>query len=111
MRAKLLLADRFREQDYHVVLEERHTDGHRRVDVAVTVPGRHGPERVAVEVQDTAISVNELKRRTNLNRQAGFFATVWVFTSNRLSRVRGGGRTPASARLRRPSRGGGGVRS
>lgn len=89
MRAKALLADRFRAQGYSVVLEEAHSDHQRRVDVAVTLTDRSGqPQRIAVEVQDSAIAVGELKRRNAADRRAGFFATLWVFTSNRLQRTR-----------------------
>ncbi|WP_327007573.1 competence protein CoiA family protein [Dactylosporangium sp. NBC_01737] len=89
MRAKVLLAQRFREHGYDVALEEPHSGGRRRVDVAVTIRGRNGPVRVAVEVQDSAIAVGELQRRNHADKQAGFFATLWVFTTNRLSRARG----------------------
>lgn len=57
---------------------------HRRVDVAVTVPTGH---RVAVEVQDSAISVTEMKRRNSADQRSGFFGTVWVFTSRRAARL------------------------
>ncbi|WP_327002524.1 hypothetical protein OHA72_46595 [Dactylosporangium sp. NBC_01737] len=89
MRAKVLLAQRFREHGHEVALEEPHSGGWRRVDVAVTIQGRNGPVRVAVEVQDSAIAVDELQRRNHADKRAGFFATVWMFTTNRLSRARG----------------------
>lgn len=89
MRAKILLAQRFRDLGYDVVLEEQHSGGQRRVDVAVTLQARRGPVRVAVEVQDSAISVDQIQRRNRADKRAGFFATVWVFTTNRLSRARG----------------------
>lgn len=82
--AKRVLADRFRAIGYAVELEEPHAAVHRRVDVAVTVPSGH---RVAVEVQDSAISVTEMKRRNNADRRSGFFGTVWVFTSRRAARL------------------------
>lgn len=89
MRAKTLLADRFRAQGYEVLLEEAHPAHQRRVDVAVTLIDRTGaPRRVAVEIQDSAIAVDELKRRTVADRHAGFFATMWVFTLNRLRHAR-----------------------
>jgi hypothetical protein len=88
MRAKTLLAQRFTAQGYDVVLEEPHPGG-RRVDVAVTLTDRVGRRRrIAVEVQDSPISVDEVKRRTRADRAAGFFATVWVFTTDRLPNVR-----------------------
>lgn len=82
--AKRLLADRFRALGYIVELEEPHLTVGRRVDVAVTVPTGH---RVAVEVQDSAISVDEMKRRNGADRRSGFFATAWVFTSSRAARL------------------------
>lgn len=82
--AKRVLADRFRALGYAVVLEEPHLNVGRRVDVAVTVPTGH---RVAVEVQDSAIRVEEMKRRTRVDRRVGFFATTWVFTSSRAARL------------------------
>lgn len=57
--------------------------------MAVTLIDRAGSaRRIAVEVQDSAISVEEVKRRTAADRQAGFFATLWVFTLSRLRRAR-----------------------
>ncbi len=82
--AKRLLADRFRALGYTVEIEEPHLSVGRRVDVAVTVPTG---DRVAVEVQDSAISVNEMQRRNRTDRGIGFFATMWVFTSSRAARL------------------------
>ncbi|MGJ3224032.1 competence protein CoiA [Micromonospora aurantiaca (nom. illeg.)] len=89
MRAKTLLARRFRAQGYEVVLEEAHPAQQRRVDVAVTLIDRAGAaRRIAVEIQDSAIAVDEMKRRTTADRHAGFFATLWVFTLSRLRHAR-----------------------
>lgn len=82
--AKRVFADRFRALGYTVELEEPHPEVSRRVDVAVTVPTG---ERVAVEVQDSAISVEEMKRRNHADRRRGFYGTVWVFTSSRAARI------------------------
>lgn len=82
--AKRVLADRFRSLGYSVELEEPHLRVDRRVDVAVTVPTGH---RVAVEVQDSAIGVEEMKRRNRADLHSGFFATAWVFTSSRAARL------------------------
>jgi hypothetical protein len=79
-----VFADRFRALGYTVELEEPHPEVSRRVDVAVTVPTG---ERVAVEVQDSAISVEEMKRRNHADRRRGFYGTVWVFTSSRAARI------------------------
>jgi hypothetical protein len=88
MAAKAVLARRFRGLGYDVVIEESHPDLRRRIDVAVTLVGAAGqPVRLAVEIQDSAIAVGEVKRRTAADKTAGFFATVWVFTTNRLARV------------------------
>lgn len=82
--AKRVLADRFRGLGYVVELEEPHAAVNRRVDVAVTMPTGH---RIAVEVQDSAISVTEMKRRNHADKRAGFFGTAWVFTSKRAARL------------------------
>ncbi|MGY1901166.1 competence protein CoiA [Nocardia gipuzkoensis] len=83
LRAKQLLAARFRSQGYEVNLEEVHHRHGRRVDVAVTVPARAGSARVAVEIQDSAISVEDMKARTRIDRRVGFLHTLWVFTDHR----------------------------
>ena len=89
MRAKALLARQLRAHGYEVALEEAHPGQQRRVDVAVTLVDRAGAaRRIAVEVQGSAISVDEVKRRTAADRHAGFFATLWVFTLSRLRRAR-----------------------
>lgn len=84
LRAKRVLADQFRAIGYTVELEEQYANVGRRVDVSVTVPTGH---RVAIEVQDSAISVNEMERRNAADRLSGFFATTWVFTSSRSPRL------------------------
>jgi hypothetical protein len=89
MRAKLLLAARFRELGYEANLEQPHSDWQRRVDVSVTLADRRGVARqIAVEIQDSPIAVDEVRRRNDADRKAGYFATVWVFTSNRLHKLR-----------------------
>src|SRR5262249_60709559 len=82
--AKRVLAYRFRSLGYTVELEEPHLGVARRIDVAVTVPTGH---RVAVEVQDSATSVAEMKRRNRADRRSGVFGTGWIFTSNRAARA------------------------
>jgi hypothetical protein len=82
--AKRVLADCFRALGYNVELEEPHPQVGRCVDVAVTMPTGH---RIAVEVQDSKISVPEMKRRNRADLLSGFFGTVWVFTSNRAARL------------------------
>lgn len=85
LAAKRMLGDGFRAMGYNVAFEESHSQGRRRVDVAVTLTATSGEQfRIAVEVQDSPISVDEIKRRIGLDRQAGFFCTVWVFTQHRL---------------------------
>lgn len=83
LRAKQLLAARWRGQGHQVTLEEVHHQHGRRVDVAVTVATRTGHVRVAVEVQDSAISVEDMKARTRIDRRLGFLHTLWVFTDKR----------------------------
>lgn len=80
LQAKRVLADQFRHLGYAVWLEEAHRDLGRRVDVAVAVPPG---QRVAVEVQDSPISVDDMKRRHGIDRRIGFAGTVWVFTGRR----------------------------
>jgi hypothetical protein len=45
--------------------------------------------RVAVEVQDPAITVDEMKRRIKADKASGFFGTVRVFASARAARLLG----------------------
>lgn len=83
LRAKHLLATKFRGRGHQVALEEVHHRHGRRVDIAVTVATRTGNARVAVEVQDSAISVEDMKARTRIDRRLGFLHTLWVFTDKR----------------------------
>lgn len=83
LRSKQLLAGEFRRLGYEVWLEETYRNAGRRVDVAVTVPERGGSYRVAVEVQDSAISVETMKARTRIDQSLGFTGTLWVFTDKR----------------------------
>lgn len=87
MLAKRVLADKFRELGYIVELEEPHPAVNRRVNVAVTVSPY--TVRIAVEVQDSAITVDEMKRRMKADKASGFFGTVWVFTSARAAKLLG----------------------
>jgi len=84
MEAKRLLRAGFESAGYSVKLEQPHSGGQRRVDVEVTLAGKRGPVRVAVEVQDSPIDVDKMKHRTKLDRRAGYLTTLWVFTENRL---------------------------
>lgn len=79
LAAKKVLAHQFRQLGYTVQLEEIF-GAQRRVDVAVTMPTGH---RVAVEVQDSPISVDEMKLRMAIDRRNGFFATLWVWIGKR----------------------------
>lgn len=80
LAAKRKLADEFRALGYTVELEEPHFAARRRVDVAATLSSGH---RIAVEVQDSPISVAEAKRRTAADRSEGFVGTLWIFTKHR----------------------------
>jgi competence CoiA-like predicted nuclease len=82
LRAKRILAERFRAVGYEVVLEEPHS-GERRVDVAVTLPHPHHPLRYAVEIQNSAIDPREMFRRFLADLESGFWWTAWVFTGSR----------------------------
>lgn len=56
----------------------------RRVDVGLKAPGPDGVDQfIAIEVQDSAIQVDTMKRRIALDRRIGYSATVWLFTSHR----------------------------
>jgi hypothetical protein len=82
--AKRVLADEFRRLGYAVTFEETYRHGGRRVDVSVDIPvSLDRVERVAVEVQDSPISVDEIKRRMTADRTNGFIGTAWVFTGRR----------------------------
>jgi hypothetical protein len=83
LRAKELLARRFREAGYEARPEQTYPQRGRRIDIAVTIPARGGSCRVAVEIQDSPIAVNEMKARTRVDRSLGFIGTVWVFTGKR----------------------------
>lgn len=80
LAAKALLADEFRRLGYDVILERPHPKYRRRVDVAVRVPGRSGPVFVAVEVQASAISTEEVIRRERADHAGGYLSTLWCFT-------------------------------
>lgn len=84
MLAKQVLGEEFRDLGYAVTFEEPYRDGGRRIDVSVIVPTVDGNTgRVAVEVQDSPISVEEIKRRMAADRRNGFLGTAWVFTGRR----------------------------
>jgi hypothetical protein len=88
LRAKLALAYAFRANGLSVELERAHLDHGRRVDIAVAVPAAGGGyASIAVEVQNSPITVPEIKRREFVDRRLGYFATVWVFTLDRLPRL------------------------
>jgi Competence protein CoiA-like family len=79
LAAKKILAQQFRALGYTVRLEE--TFGwDRRVDLAVAPPDGFC---VAVEVQDSPISVSEMRQRMNIDKSNGFVATLWVWIGGR----------------------------
>ncbi|MEV6212023.1 competence protein CoiA family protein [Kitasatospora sp. NPDC051914] len=81
--AKQVLAEEFATRGYRVMTERPRQAEGRRVDVAVAVEIARGRYRlVAVEVQDAAIRVDTMKARTRLDRQLGYDATAWLFTSH-----------------------------
>ncbi len=87
LAAKRILADKFRAVGYKVALEESYPAASRRVDVAVTIPGSE--LRYAVEVQDSAITTQEMSRRTVADTRGpgGFQSTYWVWTGGRANRL------------------------
>lgn len=87
LAAKRILADKFRSVGYEVTLEESYPAVSRRVDVAVTTPG--SGLRYAVEVQDSAITTQEMNRRTvaDTTGPGTFQFTYWVWTDGRAHRL------------------------
>lgn len=99
LAAKKVLAHQFRQLGYIVRLEEIFGT-ERRVDVAVAMPTGHC---VAVELQDSPISVDEMKRRMGVDQRNGFFATFWIWIGKRQLLLRqaaayGEGRIPEEIR-------------
>lgn len=82
LRSKQLLAKEFRNLGYEVRPEETYRDAGRRVDVAVTLPWWRN-FRIAVEVQDSTIDVETMKKRTRIDKFLGFAGTLWIFTDKR----------------------------
>lgn len=82
--AKKVLAEEFTRLGYTAEIEVSHKAQGRRVDVVVSrIDTRGNIRKVAVEVQDSAIQVDEAKSRVIRDRRLGYDATVWLFTSNR----------------------------
>jgi hypothetical protein len=78
--AKQFVAEQFqglgRRCELEVVLEDRS----RRIDAVVYTSSGH---RVAVELQHSPISVDELVDREYDHRRYGYYATVWVFVNGK----------------------------
>lgn len=86
LAAKRALADMFTSRGWKTRLEVAHPAAGRRVDVGVYVPDTAGEVRpIAIEVQDSAISVDEMKSRVAVDRRLGYMATAWLFTNHRAS--------------------------
>lgn len=87
LAAKRILADKFRAAGYEAALEESYPAASRRVDVAVTVPGSE--VRYAVEVQDSAITTQEMIRRTaaDMRGPGRFLFTYWIWTGERADQL------------------------
>lgn len=81
---KKVLAEEFTRLGYTAEVEVSHRAMGHRVDVVVSrVDSQGNTRKVAVEVQDSAIQVDEAKDRLIRDRRLGYDATVWLFTSNR----------------------------
>ncbi|GAA1094866.1 competence protein CoiA [Nocardiopsis metallicus] len=84
--AKKVLAEEFTRLGYTAEIEVSHRTQGRRVDVVVSrIDSQGNTRKVAVEIQDSAIQVEEAKDRLIRDRRLGYDATVWLFTSNRAS--------------------------
>ena len=82
--AKQVLMEEFHKRGWYARLEVAHPDVGRRVDVGVRVPdGRGGFHYVAIEIQDSAIGVETMKKRVALDKRKNYAATAWLFTSHR----------------------------
>lgn len=79
--AKLTLLTEMTALGYRVELEKVYPG--RRVDVAVS--GRSG--RIAVECQDSPISVDAIRARNRVDRRLGFDATLWIWVGGRAARL------------------------
>ncbi|MER7114143.1 competence protein CoiA family protein [Saccharomonospora azurea] len=87
LAAKACLAHQFRQQGYTVTIEATSPLRDRRIDVLVGIPTPAGVRTVAVEVQDSKISVEDIKRRNKADRQAGHVGTLWTFTRRRMTQI------------------------
>jgi competence CoiA-like predicted nuclease len=83
LRAKVMLLKRFRSLGLQAWVEVPLRPD-RRVDLAVVL---ESGRRLAIEVQASAISVDEMKARIADHRRHGYAATGWVFTRNRYPKL------------------------
>jgi hypothetical protein len=84
VEAKKLLSDHLETMGYKVTLEAI-LSPRRRADLLVQ--DRDGT-RFTIEIQDSPIDVDTMKRRESLDRDAGCIATCWIFTDSCVSKVR-----------------------
>jgi hypothetical protein len=80
LAAKKLLRDQLASLDFDVTPEVM-LSAVRRADLLVA---DEDGKRFTIEIQDSSISVDEMKARERADKAAGCFATCWVFTDNRL---------------------------
>ncbi|WP_370362115.1 competence protein CoiA [Catenulispora sp. MAP12-49] len=82
--AKQVLLEEFTVRGWRAQLEVANVKAGRRVDVGVEVRAADGTAvYVAVEVQDSPISVEMMRARMRADRRIGYQATAWLFTSHR----------------------------
>jgi hypothetical protein len=79
LQAKVMLLDRFRLLGLHAQVEVPLRPD-RRVDLAVIL---ESGKRLAIEIQASAIGVDDIKARITDHRRHSYAATGWVFTRNR----------------------------
>lgn len=85
LAAKKHAVDRFRAEGYSVQPERSYGD--RRIDVAVAIPTASGWMKVAVELQDSPITVAEMKKRMSIDKRNGYFGTLWLWIGKRHDRL------------------------
>lgn len=87
LTAKQVLGRELSARGYETHFEVAHPEAGRRVDLVVSRPESPRAPKLAVEIQDSAIAVEEAKRRVSADRKLGYVGTLWVFTAHRAKAV------------------------
>jgi competence CoiA-like predicted nuclease len=80
LEAKRFVVEQFELLDRRCELEVVLEDHSRRIDVVVYTSSGH---QVAVELQQSPISVDEILAREADHRRYGYYATVWIFVTGK----------------------------